>query len=130
VDERFTKPSGWAARWKCFGFALRGLRVLIATQWNARIHAAITLLVVALGFLLGISAAEWCALIFAAALVWTTEAMNTALEFALDAVSPGYHEWVGRAKDLAAGAVLVAVTCAVLIGLIVLGPPLWKLLGG
>ena len=111
-----------------FGPALRGVRIVLG-QPNAWIHAAATLAVVALATLLGIprDGALW--LVAAVALVWTTEALNTALEQLADAVHPDRHPLVGRAKDAAAGAVLLAATGAAVIGLLVLGPPLLAWLG-
>ena len=62
--------------------------------------------------------------------VWTAEALNTAFEFLTDVASPGYHPLAGKAKDVAAGAVLMSAIGAVVIGLLVLGPKLYKWLPG
>lgn len=107
-----------------FGYALRGWRILLATQVNARIHLAITLGVAAAGFFFRISAGEWCALVLAAMVVWAAEALNTALEFVVDLVSPEFHPLAGKAKDVAAGAVLAAAVGAAVVGLLVFGPHL------
>jgi diacylglycerol kinase (ATP) len=108
---------------KSFRHAARGLGVLIATQSNARIHLGVTAAVGLLGILLGLSPSEWCWLIGAAALVWTAEALNTAIEFLGDAASGGNpHPLVGRAKDVAAAGVLLAAMGAALIGVIILLP--------
>jgi len=96
--------------------ALRGIRILLATQINARIHAAATVLVVAAGLIVGLSASDWAWIVLAMAAVWTAEAFNTALEFLTDLVSPGLHPLAGKAKDAAAGAVLLCVIGAVVIG--------------
>lgn len=119
--ERFTLR----ARARSFAHAAAGLRDMLATQHNARIHAVVTLAVLVAGFLFGITRLEWCWLIAAIAAVWAAEALNTALESLADAVAPGQHPLVGRAKDAAAGAVLVAALGAAAIGLLVLGPHLW-----
>jgi diacylglycerol kinase len=111
-----------------FGNALRGLRAVMA-QPNAWIHAAATLAVAALAVLLRVPRDGVLWLVAAVALVWTAEALNTALEQLADAVHPEHHPLVGRAKDVAAGAVLLAATGAAVIGLLVLGPPLLALLG-
>jgi diacylglycerol kinase (ATP) len=116
-----------AARIASFGHALRGLAEVVATQHNAWIHAAATLAACALALLLGISAGEWLAVVLAISSVWTAEALNTAFESLCDVVSPDLHPRVRRAKDVAAGAVLVSATGAATVGLIVFGPRLLHL---
>ncbi len=107
---------------KSFAHAFRGLAVLFGTQRNARIHAAALVLVVVAGVALRISAGEWCAVGLAAGLVLAAEALNTALEFLADAVHPGRDPLVGKAKDLAAGGVLLAAIAAAAVGAIVFAP--------
>ncbi len=92
------------------------------TQPNAWIHAAATVVVVGMGFGFQVTAFEWACLILATMAVWTAEAVNTALELLGDALSPDFHPFVGKAKDVAAGAVLMAAVGAVVVGLLVLGP--------
>lgn len=117
-----------SARLRSFGHAFRGLKVLLQTQPNARIHAAATVLVVAAGVLLRISPVEWALIVLAIAGVWTAEALNTAIEFLVDRVSPDPHPLAGKAKDVAAGAVLIAAIGSALIGGFVFGPYLLRLL--
>ena len=117
-----------SARLRSFGHAFRGLKVLLQTQPNARIHAAATVLVVAAGALLRISPVEWALIVLAIAGVWTAEALNTAIEFLVDRVSPDPHPLAGKAKDVAAGAVLIAAIGSALIGGFVFGPYLLRLL--
>jgi len=117
------------ARLASFGHALRGLGELVATQHNARIHAAASGLVLALGFGFGLSAGEWLAIALAIASVWSAEAMNTAFEALCDVVSPDQHPLVRRAKDVAAGAVLASAIGAAVVGLIVFAPRLAAWLG-
>jgi diacylglycerol kinase (ATP) len=62
--------------------------------------------------------------------VWTAEALNTAFELLCDVASPEFHPLVEKAKDVAAGAVLIAAIGAAAVGLLVLGPPLLRSLGG
>ena len=106
--------------------ALRGLAFLLRSERNARIHLTATLLVAAMGLALHIDTNAWCWLVVAIALVWTAEAFNTAIERLADRISTERHPLIKQAKDLAAGAVLVAASASVLIGLFVLGPPLWR----
>lgn len=64
------------------------------------------------------------------ALVWVAEFANTAIEAAVDVASPDHHPLAKVAKDVSAAAVLIAVLAAVIIGLLVLGPPLWARISG
>jgi diacylglycerol kinase (ATP) len=102
------------------GFALRGVRFMLAER-NCQVLAVATVVVVAAGLYFSLGALEWCAVIAAAALVWVAEGLNTALERLTDLVSPGFHPLAGKAKDIAAGAVLIAVLAAISIGIIIFG---------
>ncbi len=97
---------------------------MIRGQHNARIHLLLTLSVVVLGLTLGVSRLEWCALVLAIAVVWGAEGLNTALELLADAAVPGRHPLIAKAKDVAAGAVLLTAICAAIVGLLVLWPHL------
>jgi len=116
------------ARIRSFRHALRGLRNVLTSQHNAWIHAGATLGVCAAAAFLEISRLEWCFLVLAIATVWTAEALNTALELLCDATVPEFHPLVGRAKDVAGGAVLVSAIGAAIIGLLVLGPRVLSLI--
>lgn len=116
-----------AARIRSFGHAFRGL-ALLRSEPNAWIHLAATVAVLALGAMLGIDRAGWAWLVAAIASVWVAEAINTAFERLADALHPAEHPLVRDAKDAAAGAVLIAAAGAVVIGLLVLGPPLLRAL--
>lgn len=107
---------------KPFIYAIRGIATLFQTQRNARIHLAFLLLAVVCGIVFEISPGEWCAVLLAAGLVLAAEALNTALEFLADVVHPEQHPGVGRAKDAAAGAVLIAAIAAAAVGAIVFVP--------
>jgi len=110
-----------------FRHAIRGIGLLIRTQPNAWIHLAATLAVVLVGKLLHVSRGEWLALVLAIGLVWTAEALNTAIEFLADEVSLERRERLGLAKDTGAGGVLLASITAAIIGLIVFVPHLLAL---
>jgi diacylglycerol kinase (ATP) len=120
-------PLFWG-RMHSFRHAGRGLLFMLRTQHNAWIHAILTVLVAALGLALGIQAREWCYLVLAAASVWTAESFNTALEIIVDIASPDYRPAAGRAKDVAAGAVLLCAIGAALVGLLVFVPHVLPLL--
>jgi len=112
------------ARARSFRYAARGFVALLRSQHNAWIHAAASIVVLALGFIVGLSRVEWCLVVVAITAVWTAEALNTAFEALSDVASPGAHPVVERAKDIAAGAVLITAAGAVVIGLLVFGPHL------
>ena len=109
-------------RLRSFLCAFSGVADLLRSQVHARWHALATLFVIALGFYLRIDRGEWLALLLAIALVWTAEAFNTAIEIACDAITKERHALIGRAKDLAAGAVLISAIFALIIGAIVFAP--------
>ncbi len=109
-------------RFESFGHALRGLADLLRTQPNAQIHAAVTVLLVAAGAVLGLSRLEWVAVVLCIALVLSMEAMNTALEYLADRVSTERHPLIGKAKDAAAAAVFITAVGAVVVGLVIFIP--------
>ena len=104
-----------------FACAIKGVAYLIRSQPHARIHLTATVAALALGFGLPIERWEWCFLIIAIMIVWVAEGMNTALEALADALHPDRHPLVGRAKDVAAAAVLIAAAGALIIGLLIFG---------
>lgn len=97
--------------------ALKGIKTMISSQQNAWIHSVATLTVIALGIYVNLGTSEWCWILVATVLVWTAEALNTAFEFITDVASPNFHPLAAKAKDVAAGAVLIAAAGAALIGL-------------
>ncbi len=100
---------------------------MLRTQHNAWIHALATAVVVSAGLAFHLGRGEWLAVTLSVMAVWTAEALNTAFESLCDVASPEFHPMVERAKDVAAGAVLIAAIGAVLIALLVFGPRLWAL---
>jgi len=104
-------------------YALRGLRFLLQER-NARMLLAGTVVTVAAGFYFELEPLEWCAVILAVTVLWVAEGLNSALERLTDLVSPGFHPLAGKAKDIAAGAVLIALIGAVSIGIAIFGPRL------
>ena len=117
------------ARIRSFGYAGRGVWTMLRSQHNAWIHAAATLVVVSAGGLAGIGRLEWCALVVAIVSVWTAEALNTALEFLCDVASPEFHPLVEKAKDVAAGGVLISALGATAIAALVFAPYVMHALG-
>jgi diacylglycerol kinase (ATP) len=111
-----------------FRYAIAGLRYLLWTQRNAKIHTAIGVIAVALGFILGIDRYEWLTLTLTIAIVLAAEGVNTAIEAAVDLASPGYHPLARIAKDVGAGTVLLTAIAAVIVGMLLFLPHLWVLL--
>ena len=111
-----------AGRVRSFGFALQGLGFVLRTQHNAWVHLAATLIVIAAGALLQITAEDWRRVVLTIALVWVAEIVNTAFEHLCNVVQPEFHVSVKTAKDVAAGAVLVAAAAAAIIGVLVFQP--------
>ena len=109
-------------RIESFGYAFKGIAILFQTQINARIHLTALLVVLVAGFFFKINNTEWCLIALASASVLAAEAMNTAVEFVVDLVSPQYHDLAGKAKDVAAAAVLLIVFGAICVGLIIFIP--------
>ena len=109
-----------------FGHAFRGWGHMIKTQQNAWIHTLVASIVTALGLWLQLSTVEWAILVLTIAMVFTAELINTAIEAVVDLASPTYHPLAKVGKDVGAGAVLVAALAAVIVGLLILGPPLWS----
>jgi diacylglycerol kinase (ATP) len=112
----------FSGRIRSVSCALSGVRVMLRSQHNAWMHALATIAVTIAGFGFGLTKSEWCWTILALMAVWTAEALNTAFEFLTDVASPEFHPLVGKAKDIAAGAVLIAAIGSVAIGLLVFGP--------
>ena len=120
----------WRARLQSFRFAARGMRSLLCATGNARIHFAATVAVVVAGFALKVTTGEWSLLVLAIGLVWAVEGVNTAIELLADRITRERDDLIGRAKDIAAGAVLLAAFAAAIVGLLVLGPHVWEMLRG
>jgi diacylglycerol kinase (ATP) len=112
-----------AARLGSFRYALYGL-YLLTFEANARVHIVAAVCVFLLAYWLELQIQEWLWILTAVFLVFITEAFNTALEHLADAAMPEWHSLVGKAKDIAAGAVLLSSIFAILVGIIVLWPKL------
>ncbi|HNB55263.1 MAG TPA: diacylglycerol kinase family protein [Anaerolineales bacterium] len=113
------------SRLAAFRYAFEGWWHVIRTQRNAWIHAVVSLFVITLSFLLRLSTHDWAVIMIAIALVWIAEFLNTALEAVVDLASPQHHELAKIGKDVGAAAVLIAAVTSIIIGLLILGPPLW-----
>ncbi len=108
-------------RAKSFSHAGRGLWLFVRTTPNAWIHLVVFILAIGFGLYFHITLSEWAILIFVGAFVLAAEAFNTAIEIDIDLTSPDYHPYARDTKDVAAGAVLIAVVASIVIGGLIFG---------
>ncbi len=116
-------------RIKSLGYALAGWLYMLRRQKNTRIQGIASLIVVALALWLQIDLISWAILILTVTVVWMAEFVNAAVEAAIDLSTSEFHPMAKVGKDVASAAVLLGVVASVLIGLIILGPPLLARLG-
>jgi diacylglycerol kinase (ATP) len=122
-------PNRAASRLASFKYAFQGWWYMLRTQRNAWIHSLISTAVILLALWLRLSLLEWAVLVLTIGLVWMAEFVNTALEAVVDLASPDLHPLAKVGKDVAAAAVLIGAGAAGIVGLLILGPPLWQRLG-
>ena len=111
-------------RLPAFKHAFSGLFYVLKTQKNSWVHATATFLVILVGLLLRLPPLQFAVLLIVIGLVWIVEILNTSIEAIVDMVSPEHHNLAKIAKDTAAAAVLFAAILSVVVGLLLLGPPL------
>lgn len=104
---------------RSFIYAISGIATTVKSERNMRIHLAAAVAVAVLGAWLGIDGREWAAIVICCALVMSLECLNTAVEAVVDLASPNIHPLAKKAKDCAAGAVLVAAIGAAIVGCII-----------
>jgi diacylglycerol kinase len=114
---------------RSFSFAGQGVWHVIRTQRNMRVHLAAAAAAVAAGLILRIGAADWAAVIGVIGLVLTAETLNTVVEALADLCTEEYHPLAKAAKDMAAGAVLIASAAAVGVAVAVFLPRLLRAAG-
>lgn len=113
-----------ASRVRSFRYAFQGWGYVMRTQRNAWIHSTIATVVFLVGLWLKLSLQEWAIIVLTAAFVFSAEFINTAIEAVVDLATEDHHPLAKIGKDVGAAAVLVAALAAVLVGLLILGPPL------
>ena len=116
-----TTESSLQRRLRSFRYAGRGVATMFRSEPNARIHALAAVAAIAAGLFFGIERGEWLAVVLAIGGVFCAEGFNTAFEALCDVASPRRNPHVERAKDVAAGAVLIAALAALAVGLLVFG---------
>ena len=112
---------------KSFKYAAKGLLKVFHEEQNLKLQVTIGLLVIILAWALNVNRFEWCLLILVMALVILTEVINSAIERVTDVLKPRINGYVKEIKDIMATAVMLASLAAVIIGLVILGPHIIKL---
>jgi diacylglycerol kinase (ATP) len=113
------------SRITAFGHAFRGWWYVLKTQQNAWIHSLFATVVILVGLWVGLKPFDWAVIVLTIAMVFTAEFINTAIEAVVDLASPVHHPLAKVGKDVGAGAVLVSALAGIVIGLLIIGPPLW-----
>ena len=116
------RPFEFTVRIRSFRYAFHGCKYFLVSQHNARIHALATALVIILGIFFHVTTSDWCRITITVTLVWMAELFNTAIELLADAAISDFHPLIEKAKDMAAGAVLITAVGAVIIGWLVFYP--------
>jgi diacylglycerol kinase len=114
---------------RSFGYAFEGLATVLRTQPNFAVHIAAAVAALGLGVWLRLGSVDLAVLVLTCALVLAVESINTALEAMCDLVSLEYHPLIKRAKDISAAAVLISAMAAVVIAVLLFGPPISRVLG-
>ena len=121
---KFKSPGFWGT----FLNAQKGLRLVLKSEVNIRIHFCAAILILALAVCLNFSITKICILLLTISAVICAEMVNSALEFSLDAMYKNkYSKLVGMAKDIAAGAVMFTTFIAIVIGFLLFLPPIISL---
>lgn len=111
-----------------FKYAIRGIRTALKSETNLQIHLIVAVLVIIFGLILSISIIEWLICLLCFGMVIGAEILNSAIEKVVDLASPNQHELAGKAKDIAAGAVLFCAIIAAIAGLLIFIPKLVSLI--
>jgi len=121
------RPRSWFRK---FYDAGRGCLHGIQGQSSFLVHFLIALVVLALAAWLRVERWEWIALLLCITAVLCAELFNSAVEYLARAMTREHDENIGHALDIASGAVLIAAIGSAVVGVLILGPPLWAKLGG
>lgn len=115
----------WRKRVAAFSYSFNGIYRLFRYEAHAQIHLCVAICVVIAGFLCSISLMEWCLIALCIGMVFATEGFNTAIEKLADEVTVERRPLIGAAKDIAAGAVLLAALSTIVVGLIIFIPKIF-----
>lgn len=129
-----TKPDQYSpivstSRINSYRYALAGWLYMLRYQKNTRIQAVASVLVFAIGLWLGLHPLDWAILFLIITINWMAEFINAALEAVVNLASPEIHPMARVCKDVGAAAVLLAAVAAMIIGSLVILPPLLERIG-
>ncbi len=116
-------------RVKSLGYALAGWLYMLRFQKNTRIMSVSSVIIFGLALWLQVDFMSWAILILTITAVWMAEFLNAAVEAVVNLATSEFHPMAKVAKDVAAAAVLLGAVASVLVGLLILGPPLLQKLG-
>lgn len=108
-----------ATWWRSFRHAWQGLRIVLRSEPNFRLHLLATFFVLLLAYWRDLSQSLWIALLLVIALILALEIFNSAIERLVDMLAPKTHGYTKEIKDLLAGMVLLVSFFALAIGLII-----------
>lgn len=111
-----------------FKYAARGIRAVVSSERNAKIHILFAVMAIALSFALKITGVEFLFILFSILLVFIAEVINTAIEKTLNLISQENNYLVRQVKDMMAGAVLINAIVAVVVAGVIFGPYLWQII--
>lgn len=126
--KKLLKSQGRAKFRESASHAMDGITYTVSHERNFRIELAAACFVTLLSYFLKVSVVEWCILLLTISLVLVLEMLNTAIERTVDLVTKDYYELAKNAKDVAAGAVLVASMFSVVLGILIFLPKIISLL--
>ncbi len=126
IDPTDYSPQLSHSRLASFRYAVAGWLHMLRYQKNIRIQVIATILVIGFGLWLGITARDFAVIVLVIGMVWMAEFINAAIEATINLASPELHPMARVGKDVAAAAVLLTVVVSVVVGLLILGPPLWE----
>jgi undecaprenol kinase/diacylglycerol kinase (ATP) len=130
IDPDDYSPVTSPNRVESLGYALAGWLYMLRRQKNTRIQAVASIVTMLVAVWLEIDLTGLALLILAITIVWMAEFVNAAVEAAINIAAPELHPMAKVGKDVASAAVLLGVTASVLVGLLVMGPPLLQRLTG
>jgi diacylglycerol kinase (ATP) len=130
IDPDQYSPLTSHSRAASLSYAIAGWLYMLRWQKNTRLQGVASIAVFALALWLQIGFAELAVLILTITMVWMAEFINAAVEAVVNLATNEIHPMAKVAKDVAAAAVLLGVVASIMIGLLIMGPPLWERLFG
>lgn len=123
-DRKYKRSRSYVASFK---HAFCGIKTTLKEERNMKIHVASAVLVLLFAVLFQVKMMEWVILLLCIGLVIALETVNTAIERTIDTITEEFLPEAKKAKDAAAGAVLIIATISAIIGLIIFIPYFWQL---